>query len=239
MKKIKKSSKKVERVSSNIQNLDSLIEGGFIKNSTNIIVGSAGSGKSILASQFLLGGLKKGEKCLYVTFEEKKDEFYKNMLEFNWDLESYEKRGLFFFLEYTPIKVKTMLEEGGGLIESIVLKHKISRIVFDSLSSFIMLFREELAKKEAYLSLFSMLRNWNCTTILTFEEEPKKIPNIYTEAMEFESDSLIAIYYLRSKSKRSRSIEILKMRGTNHSNRVYPIEIKQSGIIIDKKPSNL
>src|SRR3989344_3454257 len=82
------------------------------------------AGKTIFATQFLVEAMKKGEKCLYVTFEEKKNQFYNNMKMFGWDLAEYEKKDLFTFLEYTPIKVKTMLEEGGGTIESVILKKK-------------------------------------------------------------------------------------------------------------------
>ena len=122
--------KKTERVSIGIKGFDKLIQGGFEKNSANLVVGGSGLGKTIFATQFLIDGLKRGENCLYVTFEEKKEQFYDNMKQFGWDLEDYDKKGRFVFLEYTPIKVKTMLEEGGGSIESIILKKKISRNSF-------------------------------------------------------------------------------------------------------------
>src|SRR3989344_5161546 len=121
--------KENKRVPTGIPNFDELMEGGFERNSTNMIVGGSGSGKSIFAAQFLVEGMKHGEKCLYVTFEEKKEQFYKNMLEFGWDLEEYEKKKLFTFLEYTPVKVKTMLEEGGGAIETAIIRQGITRIV--------------------------------------------------------------------------------------------------------------
>ena len=66
--------KSVERIPTGIQNFDELIEGGFEKYSTNLLVGGSGSGKSIFAAQFLIDGIKKKERCLYITFEEKKQE---------------------------------------------------------------------------------------------------------------------------------------------------------------------
>src|SRR3989344_8978614 len=148
----RKLSNNQERVATGIKHFDSLIDGGFAKNSTNLIVGSSGSGKTIFAVEFLIEGMKNGENCLYITFEEGKGEFYANMLEFGWDLAKYEKEEKFFFLEYTPEKVKTMLEEGGGSIESIVLTKKIKRIVIDSITSFELLFERELEKRESALS---------------------------------------------------------------------------------------
>src|SRR3990167_2710794 len=133
-KSVKRSAGNTPRIRTGIPKFDSLIQGGFEKDSTNLIVGGSGSGKSIFATQFLVEGMKKGEKCLYVTFEEKKEQFYSNMLDFGWDLNYYEKKGLFHFLEYSPIKVKTMLDEGGGSIESTILRNKITRVVIDSVT---------------------------------------------------------------------------------------------------------
>jgi len=178
---------------------------------------------------------KKGERCLYVTFEEKKLEFYSNMKKFGWDLEKYEKRGKFVFLEYTPEKVRTMLEEGGGIIESIVLTKKINRIVIDSITSFELLFEKELEKRESALDLFHLIRRWNVTSLLTYESSPlsgkKETPRI----LDFESDSIILLYFTRQQKERQRFLEILKMRGTKHSLDIHPFNIEKSGINISKK----
>ena len=193
------------RIKTGIKYFDDLIEGGFKKDSTNMVVGGSGSGKSILATQFLIEGMKKGENCLYVTFEENKKQFFSNMLKFGWNLAEYEKKGLFSFLEYTPIKVKNMLEEGGGAIENLVISKKVSRIVIDSISSFALLFEDELERREAALSLFNMIRRWNCTSILTLEEEPENDDETESpKSLEFESDSIILLYFIKEKNKRQR-----------------------------------
>ena len=224
------------RVETGIPNFDSLIGGGFPKNSTNLVIGGSGGGKSIFATQFMIGGMKRGEKCLYITFEEDREEFFKNMLEFGWDLKDYEKKGLFVFLQYTPIKVKIMLEEGGGDIESIILREKISRVVIDSITSFALLFEDELSRREAALELFNMIRKWNSTALLTLEEEPHAVSRSAAAGLEFEVDSIILIYFVRRKDQRERYIEILKMRGTKHSKNIYRFHIAKSGFEIEKKP---
>ncbi len=236
-KSVKRSAGNTPRIRTGIPKFDSLIEGGFEKNSTNLIVGGSGSGKSIFATQFLVEGMKKGEKCLYITFEEKKKQFYSNMLDFGWKLEEYEKKNLFKFLEYTPIKVKTMLEEGGGTIETIVLTEKISRIVIDSVTSFALLFEDELARREAALSLFNMIKKWSCTSLLTSEEEPSEDKKASSKSLEFESDSIIFLYLVKEKNQRERYMEILKMRGTKHSEKIYGFSIGKSGIEIEREAS--
>ena len=242
-KKVKKLTKvtqcdsETKRVPSGIKNLDKMIEGGFRKNSTNLIVGGSGNGKSIFAIQFLLEGIKQGESVLYVSFEEKKKDFYANMMGLGWDLEQYEKSGKFFFLLYTSEKVKTMLEEGGGDIETIVLNKKIKRIAMDSITTFVMLFDRDVEMREKTLSLFSLLRSWSCTSLLVYERDPLIDKKQSSRISEFEADSLIFLYFTRLKNKRKRFLEVYKMRGTNHSTSVFPYDIcKKAGINVSLKP---
>ncbi|MEK6915045.1 MAG: ATPase domain-containing protein [Nanoarchaeota archaeon] len=240
--KIKKTRKKKEkskyeclRIPTGITSFDRLVEGGFEKNSTNLIIGGPGSGKTIFATQFIVEGLKKGESCLYITFEESKESFYHNMKRFSWQLEDYEKKGIFTFLNYTPGKVKSMLEEGGGIIESIIIKNKVSRLVIDSMTSFTLLFEDELQKREASLDLFNMIKKWNCTSLITFEGMPEGEQKVY-KALEFESDSIILMQFIRKIISRERYIEVLKMRGTNHSKELYKFYVTKKGIELSKEP---
>jgi len=221
-----------ERLSTGIKGFDRFIEGGFEKKSVNLVVGGSGSGKTIFAVQFLMAGLEAGENVIYITFEEKKEEFYSNMQRFGWNLEEYEKKGKFFFLEYSPEKVQTMLEEGGGAIESIVLKYNISRIVIDSVTSFALLFEQELKRREAALNLFNIIRNWKCTSLLTLEDEQPGTSDAVSSSIEFEADSIIILYFLRRKLRRERFIEVLKMRGTHHSTEIHTFDIKDKGIVV-------
>lgn len=234
----KKKSEKLVRVPTYIPYFDFLIKGGFEKNSVNLLVGSAGSGKTIFATQYLVEGMKRGEKCLYVTFEERKDEFYRNMGVFGWELEDFEKKGLLTFLSYSPSKVRSMLDEGGGEIENVIINKKISRIVIDSITSFALLFEDELSKREASLSLFSLISSWDCTSLLTYEEEsvPIGVAPI-SKALEFEADAIINLYYIRIGKVRKRFIEILKMRGTEHSQGIHEMKITNQGFIVEKVPT--
>lgn len=239
MKKIKKTKKeinlKINRISSGIPGFDKLIEKGLSEKSVNLIVGTSGSGKTIFTTQFLIEGIKKGENALYITFEEKKEEFYRNMGEFGWDLEKYEKEGKFIFLEYNPEKVRDMLDEGGGTIESIILKSKIKRLVLDSVTAFALLFEDELKRREQALALFDIIRKWGCTSLLTLQEDPIDRKSGPSSSLEFEADGIILIYFVIDSSKRKRLLEILKMRGTNHSTEVHELKITTTGVVVGKK----
>jgi circadian clock protein KaiC len=227
----------IRRISTGIAGLNTLIEGGFAKESINLLIGGSGCGKSIFSIQFLIEGIRHKEKVLYITFEEKKEGFYKNIKEIGIDLVRLEELGYFHFLEYTPEKVKTMLDEGGGAIENIVLTKKISRLVIDSITSFELLFDKEIEKREAVLSLFSLLRKWQVTALLTYEGSPFLEKRPTSRVLDFESDSMILLYLLRGEEERGRYLEILKMRGTNHSLHTHTYTIGDKGISVSTKKS--
>jgi len=224
----------IKRVSTGIPNLDSLLKGGFKKNSVNLVAGGAGTGKTIFAIQFIIDGIKKNEPGIYMTFEEKKKKFYEDMLEFGWDLQKYENQKKFVFLEYTPEQVKKVLTEGGGIVESIIEKLKARRIVIDSITSFSLLYEDELTKKEAALSLFELINKWDCTGILTSQDESRDGHTI-SAALEFEVDGIILLYHFKKKGIRKRALEILKMRGTKIPEKTVALDITNKGISINPK----
>ncbi|MBW2981008.1 AAA family ATPase [Candidatus Woesearchaeota archaeon] len=224
----------LKRIPTGIPNLDGLIQGGFKKESINLVAGGPGTGKTIFAMQFIIEGIEKDEPGIYITFEEKKAKVYEDMLEFGWDLAKFEKEGKFAFLEYTPEQVKKILTEGGGIVEAIIEKIKAKRVVLDSITSFSLLYEDELTKKEAALALFELINQWNCTGVLTSQEEGKD-GHMVSVALEFEADSIILLYHFKKKGIRKRAVEILKMRGTKISEKTVDLEITRKGIVINPK----
>jgi len=222
-----------ERVPTHIPGFDKLVNNGFKKRSMNLIIGGAGSGKTIFSVAYLVNGiLKHNEPGMYITFEEKKEELYENMSEFGWDLAKLEKEKKFIFLEYSPERVKKLLVEGGGLIENIITRYNIKRLVIDSITSFVLLYQDELTKKEAALSLFGLLRSWGCTTLLTSEKYIVNMDKVEGGGLEFEVDSIILLYHVKEKGIRKRAIEVLKMRGTKHIEKTLKMEITGTGVTI-------
>ncbi len=221
-----------QRVSTGIYNFDKLIEGGFKKKSTNLVAGGAGSAKTIFAIQFLVNGvIKDNEPGVYITFEEKKEKLYEDMLSFGWDLAKLEKEGKFIFLEYTPEQVKKVLIEGGGTIDSLITKMNIKRLVIDSITSFALLYSDDLERKQSALALIDLIDSWGCTAVLTSQDE-SATGLVVSAALEFEVDSIILLYYVRIKGERTRAMEILKMRGTRHLGKTFAFDIGKNGITL-------
>ncbi len=224
----------IKRVPTGIPKLNSLVSGGFKKESVNLVTGGPGSGKTIFATQFIMEGLKKGETGIYITFEEKKKKFYEDMLVFGWDLEKYEKKKKFAFLEYTPEQVKKILTEGGGIVETVIEKLKAKRLVIDSITSFSLLYEDELTRKEAALALFELIDKWGCTAVLTSQD---RSPNdhIISAALEFETDAIVLLYHVKKKGVRTRALEVLKMRGTKTPEKTFDFKITKKGIIVNPR----
>ena len=184
-----------------------------------------------MAIQFLIEGIKNGEAGIYVTFEEKKDKLFDDMLEFGWDLERYERMGLFKFLEYTPEQIKRVLVEGGGTIDAIITQMRVKRLVIDSITSFALLFQDELTQTESSLALFELINRWGCTAMLT-SQAIQLSPEDLSAQLQFEVDSITILYHFKKSGVRHRAIEILKMRGTKTPEKTVKVEIGKDGILV-------
>jgi circadian clock protein KaiC len=180
--------------------------------------------------QFLIEGIKRGEKGIYMTFEEKKERTFDDMRSFGWNLKKYEDSGDLAFLEYTPEQVRKIISEGGGEIETLIEKSRAKRLVIDSMTSFALLYKDELARKEAALFLFELIHKWQCTALLTDQaiEEGELFSQI-----GFEVDSIIILYHTRAKGIRKRGLEILKMRGTRIPQKTFPFDVGSKGIVLN------
>lgn len=124
----------LERLSTGIDEIDQLIEGGIPKGFTVLLTGNPGTGKTILASHFLYRGLQSKEACLYVSFSESKDQYYDNFGRFEMDFLSYERNNKFGFLDFSSVT-----KEGiGDALEQVVETCKnlgCKRLVIDSYSA--------------------------------------------------------------------------------------------------------
>lgn len=226
----------VKRIPMGIPAFDGMIEGGFQEKSINLVTGGAGSGKTIFAIQFLVNGaLKYGEPGIFLTFEEEKEQIFRNMIRFGWDLRDLERKGKLIVLRYSPEQVRDLLAKGGGAIGETIAKIGAKRIAIDSVKSFGLLYENELTKKEASFTLFTLIKKWGCTALFTSEDESLTVEESISTELEFEVDSLILFYNLRKKGKRKRAFEILKMRGTNHTTGVYALDITHKGIKVNPK----
>ncbi len=232
--KPKKAESAMSRVSSGIQGLDELIEGGYEKGSSILLTGGAGTGKTTFALQFLhYGAQTLNEPGIFITFEEDRESLLRHSSRFGWDFDALEKKGLFTVLAYKPHQVNKLMQEGGGPIRDTIQSMKAKRLAIDSITAYGLLFQDEYQKRESILEFFDLLRKWGCTSLIV-SELPPHIAEVKENSVGFLTDAIVALYYQKREDKdvRVHSMEILKMRGTKHTNKVCALTFESNGVVI-------
>ncbi len=226
------SKKNIERAATGIEGFDETVEGGLVKNSVTLVCGGPGSGKSIFAMQTLVNGIEKyGEHGVYITFEEEVETLLADMKRFGWDLEEKIKNRQLSILYYSPEQVDRVLYIGGGPVREVIDEINAKRIVIDSITAFTMLYKSENQRRKALLSLFNILKRWDCTSLLVSEQtvNPEKHES---KLEEYQAEGIIYMYHTKKEDVRERSIEVFKMRGTDHSTKINPLKISHAGITV-------
>lgn len=227
-----------ERIQSGIPGLDSMLEGGIPKNSITLLCGASGSGKTLLALQYLYNGvMEHDEPGVYISFSESPEAIYQHGRVFGWDLEALAAKNKFAVIRYEPHEVVRIIEEGGGLIRDTVESIGAKRLVIDSLTAYELLFDNEYKRNESILYLFELLRKWGTTALLT--SESWVVPNATTsgavgDRIGFLTDGIIHLYYIRKRGRQTRALEVIKMRDTTHEVQLRKFELVESGLKICK-----
>lgn len=223
------------RAKTGIKGFDELIEGGFERESIVLLVGSAGTGKTLFGLQFLYEGVTKfDEPGVFISFEEDKESLYKHSLSFGWDFKKIENQGKFKLLQFKPHQVTTILEEGGGQIRDSLAEIKAKRVVVDSITAYGLLFTDEYKRREKILEFFNLLRKWGVTAVVICEDDPQRIEK-QEGSIGFISDAVVSLHYQHDEEKgiRIHSLEVLKMRGTRHTNKLCAINFEDDeGIVV-------
>ena len=221
-----------ERISMGIPALDDMLGGGIFVGSSTFITGSPGTGKSTLGLSFLAEGLKNGEACLYAGFEESKKQVLRNAKNFGWDFEKYEKDGLLVMRCIYPNEKH--LEEHLADIRQIVERKKIKRCVVDPLSAISSAF-----SPDAFISfskrLNGYLKTQEVTPLFTSAStsliENSKDVDAHLSTL---SDNIILLRYVEMQGDVQCVINIIKMRGSEHSKNLRMYNITDKGLVVGK-----
>lgn len=231
----------IEKLTTHIQGLDHIAVGGIPKGRTTLVSGTAGSGKTVFAAQFLAAGVLNAEQNgVFVTFEENPEEIRRNMIGLNLDIQTMEAAGHWAFVDASPQPGERVIETGhydlGALlarIEYAIRKVNAQRIALDSLGAIFSRFSDPSLVRSELFRIVSALKKMGITAVMTAErtEEYGDIARFGVE--EFVADNVIILRNVLEAEKRRRTIEILKFRGTSHQKGEYPYTIIPSqGIVV-------
>ena len=215
----------IPRVSTGIPGLDRLIQGGFVKGAAILVSGNTGAGKTIFCLQYLYEGLKKGESCVYISFEESAKDIKEDAKVLGMDFESYEKKGKFKIVE------KNVFESSNIDIFEID-KLKASRVVIDPFSLLAMTIENQPLVRQKLYETIKLLKERGITIVLTSEsiEDGQKFSRYGVE--EFVADGVILLKFTPIGAQAGRHMFIRKMRRTKHSEDMHPLQIAKGGIKI-------
>ena len=211
-----------------IVELDEILDGGFPVGSLVLLSGNAGSGKTILATQFLYNGaVKNGEKGVYVSFAENREDYYRNMLSLGMDMKSLERKGLFKFLDMVTMQGEYALNIITEKIVKTVSELKAKRLVIDSLSALLQTMGAAETRTFLHTVLGKVTKSLDVTT-MAIGEIPYGEGKTGLGVEEFVADGVIFLTHLGTAGSENRSLKIAKMRGT-------PLDRASFEYLIDKK----
>ena len=221
----------VERVESGVPGLDKFLEGGFVKGSTNMIAGTAGACKTTFCMQFLWQGLQKGENGVYVTLEQKPDEILMDMSRYGWDFKKY--------IDTENFKIESVIASDIAELSSTIFNSlktiKAKRFALDSLSLAAMGWKETEELPKMRLKAFDMINALKKTevTSMLISEIPRSERDVLSR-FGFEEFVVDGVILLQSFSVGGpvRSLQILKMRRTNHGKKIYPFDVTEKGLAL-------
>lgn len=227
--------KRMSRIPSGIKGLDELLRGGLPASRPMIVCGSAGSGKTVLCSQFLYrGAVDHGEAGVFVSFEEAPEIMRDNLRGFGWDVEDLERRGLWTFVDGTLQAGEEEQVLGGNFsleglrarVRHAIEKTGAKRVAVDSLATLFMRFPHAGVIRRELTRFADMLREAPATGLLTAELQDYEHDQTRFGVEEYVGDGVIVLRHdIDQLEQRHRTLEIVKLRGADHATGRFPFSI--------------
>ncbi len=216
-----------ERVSTGIPRLDTMLgDQGFYRGSSVLVSGTAGTGKTSIASRFAEATCSRGERCLYFAFEESKSQIARNMNSIGIDLEPWVRRGLLHFHSSRPTTF--------GLEMHLVTMHKLIRelkpdaVIVDPISNLITV-GHPAEVKMLLTRLVDLLKLTRTTSLFTSLMLPGSFEETVTGVSSL-MDTWLLLNDMEMGGERNRGLYIIKSRGMAHSNQVREFLLTDSGV---------
>lgn len=220
-------------INTGIKGLDVILKGGLRQNASMLITGGPGTGKTILALQFICEGAKSGEAGLYITFEETVESLREYADAIGLELRELEKKGLVTLVQQ-PISDKKIMSIAAPL--NVIKQKKIKRVALDSLTLFeymhvagTMDFRKEV------LDFIMRMKEAGVTLLTTSQKAIVSFDSMDYQPQDFLFEGVIVLAKVRKSSSFERCLSVIKLRGQDHMIDIYPFAIKKGGVEVFPK----
>jgi circadian clock protein KaiC len=221
-----------ERISSGIPRLDVMLGGkGFYRGSSILVSGQAGTGKTSLAATFVNGACRRGEKCLFMIFEESESQLTRNMKSIGIDLEPWVKKGLLKFHAIRPTAYS--LEMHLSMMIKLIEETSPQVIAIDPISNLYPV-GDDIQVRSMLMRLIDYAKSLQITALFTNLSSDEAV-NVYAlEATQMHVSSLMDTWLIlknvEGNGERNRAFSIVKARGLAHSNQLREFVLSEKGI---------
>ena len=223
----------VPKLATGIPGFDHVTMGGLPLGRTTLLVGPAGSAKTVFAGQFLAEGVLRGQPGVFVTFEEPASDLRLNLETLGWDIRAWEDQDLWRFVDASPLPGNEQTEVGdynfAGLVARIghaVDQTAAQRVVIDSVGAVFGQFNDAMVVRAQLHRLAVELRRMGLTILITAESAGPNSGSISRHGVEeFVADNVVILRNQLEDEKRRRTIEVLKLRGAMHRKGEYPFTV--------------
>ncbi|MTI79734.1 MAG: circadian clock protein KaiC [Firmicutes bacterium] len=217
-----------QRLSTGITTMDEMMGGGIPKGSTTLLSGASGTGKTVLALNFLRAGLENSEPALYVSFEENDRQLLKGAENLGMNFNSYINKGVFKILHVSPIELD--VDKHVYEIQRIVKENNVKRLVIDSISSFEIGMHDKVKYSDYIWALTDYFKSQGVSVLLTHElHDSANVTTLTKHGISFVTDNMILLRYAEEGLYVRRYLRIVKMRSSNHSTVMREIIISADG----------
>ncbi|AEG14331.1 putative circadian clock protein, KaiC [Desulfofundulus kuznetsovii DSM 6115] len=220
---------KLGRKEFGICGLDEMLCGGLLEGTITLISGATGTGKTMFALKFLLEGAEKGEKGVFLSFEEPVDQLQNTARCLGWEIDKYLAEGQLEIKFISPVELD--VDKHAFEILDMIGEKKVERFVIDSISSFESSVTDIQKYRDYLWAIGQQLRRRHVTTIFTVLNEDLFSPLVVSRAqLSLITDNIIILRYVEDNSSIRKVLGILKTRGSNHDNSLREYEISPEGI---------
>lgn len=218
-----------ERVSTGVARLDTMLDGGYLRGTCTLVSGAPGTSKTSLAGAFAEAACERGERALFVSFEEAGEAIARNLASVNIRLGRFVRSGLLRI--FSVPEIGTAPEAHTLRIGSLLDEYTARCLVVDPVSALFRAGASEFAF-EALLGLLDLAKRRGVTVLLTASLADGSNPTDENSAVGLSSiaDTWMHVSYVAAAGERNRALTIVKSRGTGHSNQVRELILSSHGL---------
>lgn len=218
-----------ERVSTGLPRLDHMLRGGYYRGSNVLISGAPGTAKSTLAGLFAVASCERGERTLYVSFDEGASQIIRNLRSVGIQLEPFVTSGLLKM--YSTRTRGPNIEDQFGDLRQIVRDHRPRCLVVDPLSALSSKL-SHIASADAAQQFLDFLKVEGITVLNTSLLDGINTDEATATGISTIADTWIHMSYIVQDGERNRALTIVKSRGTGHSNQVRELTLADDGVAL-------